>query len=46
MSHLNARETAFLIQKLNEVETSERSSPTEQKEAERIRAKLEDDLIE
>jgi hypothetical protein len=43
---LNAREIAFVIEQMHEVENSGSSSPTERAEAERIRRKAERRLIE
>ncbi|MCF2207973.1 hypothetical protein KI372_03840 [Halobacterium salinarum] len=42
---LNTREVAFVMEQMQEVEHSERSSPTERAEAERIRRKAERRLI-
>jgi len=42
---LNAREVAFVMEQMQEVEHSEHSSPTERAEAERIRRKAERRLI-
>jgi|GEM_PF-4045914 len=42
---LNAREVAFVMERMSEVANSESSSPTERAEAERIQRKAERRLI-